>query len=140
MRDPGLAAVLSAIIPGVGQFYNGRIMAGILWLIITPGLWIGTGGLLGWVCHVIAAYTAYNYARDHRMRISAPYGIPRTSEEGSSLKFASTGREISHLPLPSPERRRQPHPGSSPDPFATPPPTLPHPCVSAQRKCERQPR
>ena len=25
MRDPGLAAVLSAIIPGVGQFYNGRI-------------------------------------------------------------------------------------------------------------------
>jgi hypothetical protein len=49
MRDPGLAAVLSAIIPGVGQFYNGRILAGILWLIITPGLWIGTGGLLGWV-------------------------------------------------------------------------------------------
>ena len=48
MRDPGLAAVLSAIIPGVGQFYNGRILTGILWLIITPGLWIGTGGLLGW--------------------------------------------------------------------------------------------
>jgi len=48
MRDPGLAAVLSAIIPGVGQFYNGRILAGILWLIITPGLWIGTGGLLRW--------------------------------------------------------------------------------------------
>jgi TM2 domain-containing membrane protein YozV len=71
MRDPGLAAVLSAIILGVGQFYNGRILADILWLIITPGLWIGTGGLLGWVCHVIAAYTAYSYARDHRMRISA---------------------------------------------------------------------
>jgi TM2 domain-containing membrane protein YozV len=65
MRDPGVAAVLSAIIPGVGQFYNGRFLAGILWLIITPGLWIGTGGLLGWVCHVISAYTAYTYARDH---------------------------------------------------------------------------
>ena len=37
MRDPGLAAVLSAIIPGVGQFYNGRILAGILWLIIHRG-------------------------------------------------------------------------------------------------------
>ncbi len=68
MRDPGLAAALSAIVPGVGQFYNGRILAGILWLIITPGSWIGTGGLLGWVCHVIAAYTAYTYARDHRVR------------------------------------------------------------------------
>jgi TM2 domain-containing membrane protein YozV len=68
MRDPGLAAVLSAIIPGVGQFYNGRILAGILWLIITPGLWIGTGGLLGWTAHVLSAYTAYSYARDHRVR------------------------------------------------------------------------
>ncbi len=68
MRDPGLAAVLSLLIPGVGQLYNGRILAGILWLIITPGLWIGTGGLLGWICHVIAAYTAYAYARDHRVR------------------------------------------------------------------------
>ena len=47
MRNPGVAAVLSAIIPGVGQFYNGRFLAGILWLIVTPGLWIGTGGLLG---------------------------------------------------------------------------------------------
>ncbi len=68
MRDPGLAAVLSAIIHGVGQFYNGCILAGILWLIITPRLWIGTGGLLGWVRHIIAAYTAYTYAHDHRVR------------------------------------------------------------------------
>ena len=75
MRDPRLAAILSLPIPGVGQLYNGRILAGILWLIITPGLWIGTGGLLGWVCHLIAAYTAYTYARDHRVRHSAPRGL-----------------------------------------------------------------
>ncbi len=68
MRNPGLAAVLSLIIPGVGQFYNGRILAGILWLILTPGFWIGTGGLLGWVFHLISAYTAYKYARDHPVR------------------------------------------------------------------------
>jgi TM2 domain-containing membrane protein YozV len=68
MRNPALAAVLSAIIPGVGQLYNGRILAGILWLIITPGLWIGSGGTLGWICHVIAAYTAYSYARDNPVR------------------------------------------------------------------------
>jgi TM2 domain-containing membrane protein YozV len=65
MRDPAIAAVLSAIIPGIGQFYNGRILAGILWLIITPGLWIGTGGTLGWIFHIVSAYTAYSYARDH---------------------------------------------------------------------------
>jgi TM2 domain-containing membrane protein YozV len=68
MRNPALAAVLSAIIPGVGQLYNGRILAGILWLIITPGFWIGSGGTLGWICHVIAAYTAYSYARDNPVR------------------------------------------------------------------------
>jgi TM2 domain-containing membrane protein YozV len=55
MRDPGLAAVLSAIIPGVRQFYNGRVLAGVLLLIITRRLCIGTGGLLGWVCHVSEA-------------------------------------------------------------------------------------
>jgi TM2 domain-containing membrane protein YozV len=64
-----LAAILSLIIPGVGHLYNGRILTGILWLIITPGLWIGTGGTLGWICHIISAYTAYSYARDHRVRI-----------------------------------------------------------------------
>ena len=62
-RNPGTAAVLSAIIPGLGQFYNGDFLRGIFWLIVTPGLWIGTGGTLGWVCHVIAAITAHHRAR-----------------------------------------------------------------------------
>ncbi len=66
MSNSGTAAVLSLVIPGVGQIYNGKILRGIFWLIVTPGLWIGTGGLLGWVCHVIAAYTAYSYADKHR--------------------------------------------------------------------------
>ena len=57
-----LAGLLSFLIPGVGQIYNGRIFAGILWLIFTPGFWIGTGGTLGWVCHIIAAWCAYSYA------------------------------------------------------------------------------
>lgn len=59
---PGTAAVLSLVVPGVGQFYNGDFLRGLFWLIITPGLWIGTGGLLGWVCHVISAMTAYRRA------------------------------------------------------------------------------
>ena len=70
MRDPFTAGLLSFLIPGVGQLYNGRILAGILWLIITPGFWIGSGGTLGWICHVIAAYTAYSYAKDHPRRLA----------------------------------------------------------------------
>ena len=65
MSKPGIAAVLSFMIPGVGQFYNGKFLRGLFWLIVTPGLWIGTGGLVGWVCHLAAAYTAYSWAKEH---------------------------------------------------------------------------
>ena len=69
MRDPMLAGILSFIVPGVGQLYNGRILAGILWLIVTPGFWIGSGGTLGWICHIISAWTAYSYAKGHPVRV-----------------------------------------------------------------------
>lgn len=59
MSRSGTAAVLSLIVPGVGQIYNGEFWRGIFWLIITPGFWVGSGGLLGWICHLIASYTAY---------------------------------------------------------------------------------
>ena len=65
MSKPGNAAVLSLLLPGVGQIYNGKFLRGIFWLIVTPGLWIGSGGMLGWICHLISAYTAYNFA-NHR--------------------------------------------------------------------------
>lgn len=69
MKQSGIAAVLSALLPGLGQIYNGAFWRGIFWLIITPGFWIGTGGLLGWVCHIIAARTAYSYAQRHSNRL-----------------------------------------------------------------------
>jgi len=62
MRNPGTAAVLSFFIPGVGQIYNGEFFRGLFWLIVTPGFWLGTGGALGWVCHIIAAWTAHHRA------------------------------------------------------------------------------
>jgi TM2 domain-containing membrane protein YozV len=65
MKNPGTAAVLSIILPGLGQIYNGQIWWAIFWFIITPGFWIGTGGLLGWVCHLISAWMAYAYAKHH---------------------------------------------------------------------------
>ena len=61
--NPGVAAVLSFVLPGVGQLYNGKFLRAVFWFIVTPGLWIGSGGWLGWICHLVAAYTAYSYAK-----------------------------------------------------------------------------
>ena len=68
MRDPVLAGILSFLIPGVGQIYNGQILWGILWLLLTGVSWIGTAGLLGWVAHLLSAYFAYTYAKEHPIR------------------------------------------------------------------------
>lgn len=61
-RSPGIAAILSLLMPGIGQIYAGRWLWGLFWLIITPGFWIGTGGFLGWVCHILAALQASRQA------------------------------------------------------------------------------
>jgi TM2 domain-containing membrane protein YozV len=61
-KNPGLAALLSFVVPGIGQLYNGQILWGIFWLIITPGFWVGSGGTLGWICHLVSEYLAYRYA------------------------------------------------------------------------------
>ena len=63
MKNPGTAAVLSFVLPGLGQIYNGAFWRGIFWLVVTPGFWLGTGGLFGWVAHVVAAWTAYRFAQ-----------------------------------------------------------------------------
>lgn len=68
-KDPGLASVFSLVVPGVGQLYNGEFVRAIFWLIVTPGFWIGTGGVLGWICHLLSAMTAYHRARVHNARL-----------------------------------------------------------------------
>ena len=55
----------------VGQIYNGDFLRAIFWLIVTPGLWIGTGGMFGWICHVIAAMTAYHRANTKNRALAA---------------------------------------------------------------------
>jgi len=62
-HDPALAAVLSLLVPGVGQFYTGHWGWGIFWLVVTPGMWLGTGGFFGWICHIVAALQANSQAK-----------------------------------------------------------------------------
>ena len=73
MDKPGKAAALSFLLPGFGQIYNGTFWRAAFWLIFTPGFWIGTGGMLGFICHFIAAYTAYNYAEEKDYALSESY-------------------------------------------------------------------
>ena len=63
LSHAGAAALFSLLIPGAGQVYNGKFLRGAFWLVVTPGLWIGSGGTLGWICHLISAWTAYGYAK-----------------------------------------------------------------------------
>ncbi len=77
MARPENAALLSFVLPGLGQIYNGEVLRGAFWLIVTPGLWIGSGGLLGWVCHLVAAGTAY-----HRAERKVGYHLPSRAGRG----------------------------------------------------------
>jgi TM2 domain-containing membrane protein YozV len=72
LKNPGTAAIWSLFIPGVGQIYNGEFLRGLFWLIVTPGFWIGSGGTLGWICHLVSAYTAYQRALRHNERLGPP--------------------------------------------------------------------
>ena len=61
-KTPGIPGTLSLFFPGAGQVWNGRFIWAIFWFVFTPGLWIGTGGLLGWVMHIFSAVQAWNQA------------------------------------------------------------------------------
>lgn len=59
--NPGLAAVLSLIVPGAGQLYTGNIISGLLWFIlVTAGYTLVLPGLfLHLVCIALAASSAH---------------------------------------------------------------------------------
>jgi TM2 domain-containing membrane protein YozV len=75
VRRPPVAALLSFLIPGLGQLYNREYLRGVFWLLVTPGLWIASAGLLGWVLHVLSAATAYHRAEFLERRHSWPMGL-----------------------------------------------------------------
>ena len=64
-RNPRTAAVLSLIIPGMGQFYSSMFWWGLFWLVATPFAWPAIGLPWGLACHGAAAWQAYRYAKKH---------------------------------------------------------------------------
>jgi TM2 domain-containing membrane protein YozV len=61
-KNPVLAAVLSALIVGVGQFYNGDIKKGAIMLLGAGILGVATGGLLWLGIAIWSAIDAYQVA------------------------------------------------------------------------------
>ena len=66
--SPGVAAVLSLVIPGAGQIYKGQILNGLVWLVfvvvgyvmlILPGLFLH-------VCCIVGAASGDPYAGSRR--------------------------------------------------------------------------
>lgn len=56
--SPGIAAVLSLFIPGLGQMYKGHVLAGLFWLIVTPAgyfLLLIPGLVLHLICIIAAS-------------------------------------------------------------------------------------
>jgi TM2 domain-containing membrane protein YozV len=60
--SPGLAAVLSVLIPGLGQVYSGRLLAGALWFGLT---WLSYWAVLipGFLVHALCIWSAYQSAK-----------------------------------------------------------------------------
>ncbi len=61
--SPGVAAVLSVLIPGLGQVYTGRLAAGAVWFLVTAfAYWAIL--LPGFLAHAFCVWSAYASARD----------------------------------------------------------------------------
>jgi TM2 domain-containing membrane protein YozV len=78
VKSPGLAAVLSFFLPGLGQIYNGQIAKGIFFLALASlFMWL-MGIVIGFVLYpvlwIYAIYDAYRTAE----RINAARGTTST--------------------------------------------------------------
>jgi hypothetical protein len=59
MHKITIPTALSFVAPGLGQLFTGHWLWALFWFIITPGFWIGTGGLAGLLCHFICAWQTH---------------------------------------------------------------------------------
>jgi len=87
-KEPGIAAVLSAVIVGLGQIYNGQIGKGIGMMVITAFFGLLTLVLIGWLFLPIiwlwAIIDAYKSAQaiNDRLARQAPTATPPPPTSG----------------------------------------------------------
>jgi len=59
--SPGIAAVLSVVVPGLGQLYAGRLLAAALWFVGTTVAYAAVL-LPGFLVHAFCVWSAYKSA------------------------------------------------------------------------------
>jgi TM2 domain-containing membrane protein YozV len=73
MRNPVLAAVLSLIVAGLGQIYNGQVLKGVIFIVIQLINGALTVVLIGWLLlplvGLLAMIDAYMTAKHNNERI-----------------------------------------------------------------------
>lgn len=71
-KSPGIALLLSLLICGVGQMYNGQVAKGVLMLLGCIVLWFVLLGWIIWIWSMIDAYqTAKKMTLLHQQRLMA---------------------------------------------------------------------
>jgi TM2 domain-containing membrane protein YozV len=53
-----ISAIASFFLPGLGQLVQGRILAALIFFLLSGFLWVVTGPLLGWLGHIWACIDA----------------------------------------------------------------------------------
>ena len=60
--SPGIAAVCSVVVPGLGQVYAGRLLAGGLWFLGTAAAY-SMVLVPGFLVHALCVWSAYHSAK-----------------------------------------------------------------------------
>ncbi len=110
MKNPGTAAVLSFLIPGVGQIYNGKFLRAIFWLIITPGSGSAVAEL--WDGSAISSL----HTRPIPMRKASRQDRLRVAD--TLERRGSQFRIVSQASIPSVFRREREQPSPKSEPFS----------------------
>ncbi|OAS25634.1 hypothetical protein A5481_09160 [Methylobacterium platani] len=70
-KSPGIALVLSLVICGIGQMYNGQVAKGILMLLGSILLWLVMLGWIVWIWSMIDAYQTAKAINARMFRLRA---------------------------------------------------------------------
>ncbi len=95
---PGLAAVLSFVIPGLGQIYNGHFIRATFWLLIAfwltdqPMAWPMDAGFWQWMTHLLPALTAFSKA--HQMELVRTWKRDMANKISGENNGSHSGRII----------------------------------------------